>query len=84
MNVKIISDGTGLGTRVLTDSGEPIQGLTAVNWRMAIDEISSAKLELGLVEVEHIDAVATVYIGGREVRRVEYADGTVDEFPAAA
>lgn len=81
MNVVISSNGTGAGTKVTTPDGQPIRGLTAVTWRMAIDEISRADLELSFVEVERVDAVASVYVGGKEVRRIEYADGTFDEYP---
>lgn len=82
MHVKITSDGTPHGTKVTTADGSPVQGLTGILFRAEIDDVNRAELSLSLVEID-AEAEARVYVAGKEVRRIEYADGTSDEYPAA-
>lgn len=81
MYVRIISDATKQGTRVETADGQPIKGLTGITFRADINDINRAELHILCVGID-AKADAKVYIGQREVRRIEYADGTVDDFPA--
>lgn len=81
MQVKIVSDGTPHGTKVLTADGAPITGLTGVVFRAEIDDINRAELSLCLTEID-AEAEARFYIRAKQVRRIEYADGTADDFPA--
>lgn len=83
MNVKIVSDGPcGFGTKVMTQDGVEVGGLTAITFRAEADNINRAELELYVAEIA-VEGVAAFYARGKEVRRIEYADGTVDEFPAS-
>lgn len=81
MHVRIISDGTARGTKVLTADGNPVSGLTGVVFRAEIDDVNRAELSL-LCAVIDAEASARVFVDGKEVRRIEYADGSVEEFPA--
>jgi hypothetical protein len=82
MHVKIISDGTPRGTKVLTADGSPVTGLTGIIFRADIDDVNRAELSLSCALID-AEASARVFVNGREVRRIEYADGTVEEFPAS-
>lgn len=82
MHVRIISDGTARGTKVLTPDGSPVAGLTGVVFRAEIDDLNRAELNLVCAAID-AEASARVFVAGREVRRIEYADGTVEEFPAS-
>ena len=82
MQVKIISDGTPHGTKVVTADGSPVRGLTGIVFRAEVDDVNRADLSLSRVEIDAV-AEARVFVGGREVRRIEYADGSSDEYPAA-
>lgn len=81
MNVKIVSGASPFETKVTTADGAEIEGLTGVDVHIHIEDINRAKLHLAIAEVE-VEAAAGVYVRSREVRRIEYADGTADEFPA--
>lgn len=81
MFVKITSGREGIGASVTTESGEPVEGLTSIVFRADVDNINRAELHLYVGEFEAM-AKAQVMVRGKEVRRIEYADGTVDEFPA--
>lgn len=81
MNVKISSGTTGCGTRVTTADGATIDGLTEVVFRAVVNDLNRAELHLHVAGIE-AEAEATVYVAGKEVRRIEYADGSVDEYPA--
>lgn len=81
MHVKIISDGTPYGTKALTADGASVQGLTGIVFSAQINDINRAELHLACAGIE-AEAEAAVYVAGKEVRRIEYADGTVTEFPA--
>lgn len=55
MRVKIESDGTPNGTRVLNaDTGEKIEGLTKVEWSVELGMPAVAKLEFLLVDITAI------------------------------
>jgi hypothetical protein len=54
MRIKIISDGTGHGTKVINaDTGEPVEFVTSVEWWI-LDSLSTAscRIELAAVEVD--------------------------------
>lgn len=81
MHVKITSDGTSYGTKVHTAEGTPVEGLTEVVFRAVVHDINRAELHLHVAGIE-AEAEAAVYVAGKEVRRIEYVDGTVTDFPA--
>lgn len=82
MRVKIVSGGVAAGTKITDEEGRELDWVTAVTWRAEVDDICRAQIELGAMEVE-VEGEATFYVKGKPVRRIEYADGTVDEYPGA-
>lgn len=53
MSVKIVSDGTPQGTRVLDDFGMPISGVTKITWIMEdAQSIGKAIIEFEKVVIE--------------------------------
>lgn len=80
MNVRIVSD--KIGTRVLTESGAVVEGISGLTFRAEVGDVNRVQIDLA---AGHIDAgaEAAFHVGGREIRRIEYADGTIDEFPAS-
>lgn len=52
--VKIVSDGSPAGTRVLAMPGEvPLDGaVVAINWSIGVDQIGTAEVTLGYFPVE--------------------------------
>ncbi|MBT0666332.1 hypothetical protein KI809_18650 [Geobacter pelophilus] len=53
MKIKIISDGTPMGTRILDESGNPMKNVIAASWELqANDKLATVKLELIDVSVE--------------------------------
>lgn len=83
MKVSVTSDGTPHGTRVTGPDGTAIAGITALNWRIAVGEPSRFDIEMSFIPLERVEGEAEM-IGpaGKAVRRIEYADGSVDEYPA--
>lgn len=81
MNVKIKSGSMPFGTKVTTADGAEIDGLNRIAVTIDVDDINRAELHLAISEIE-VEASARVYVGGNEVRRIEYADGKVVEYPA--
>lgn len=80
MNVKIVSDEAG--TKVLTRDGVEVEGVASIVFRAELNDINRAELQLAVGEIE-VEAEASVFVRGKEVRRIEYADGSTDEFPAS-
>lgn len=84
MKVTVTSDGSNRGTRVTGPDGAPIEGVRALTFRAAVDEIASLDIELVFVTLDRLEGEATFYgPAGKPIRRIEYVDGTVDEFAAA-
>lgn len=81
MKVKITSDGTSHGTKVTTADGVPVRGVSGIVFRAEVDDVNRAELSLCFVEIE-AEAEARVYVGGKQVCRIEYADGSFDKYPA--
>ena len=55
MELKIISDGTSDGTKVVDwKTGEVLEGVTSVEWYIGVGEIAVAKIELDRARVELI------------------------------
>lgn len=82
MRVRIESDGTGFGTKVLDTDGTPVEGVTGLNFSAQIDDVTRAEIQLSLVRIDAI-AEAQFYVKGKQVSAITYADGTVDDFTAA-
>jgi len=57
MRIRIQSDGTAAGTKIVTDTGELITGCTGITWHVTVSPgIARATLEFEAVEV---DCIAT-------------------------
>lgn len=82
MRVRIESDGTGLGTKVLNTDGLPVKGVTGLTFSAQVDDISRAELQVGLVRIDAF-AEAQFFVNGKQVSAIAYADGTIDDFTAA-
>jgi len=53
VRIKIISDGTAPGTRVVdAGTGEPIDGITAISWKVDVNHLAEATLTFIKVPVE--------------------------------
>jgi len=81
--VTIKADGRPGGTRIYTPNGEDISHkVIAVSFRHEVaSTIPVAELELAFISIEAVDVpVRMVGPGGKEVRRIVYADGTMDVF----
>lgn len=81
MRLKITSDGTPRGTTILSDDGTSLGDLvSALSWRHDAGNLPVLEATLGLIELE-VDGQARVLApSGKAVRRIEYDDGSVDEF----
>ena len=53
-SIKVISNGTAMGTKVLNSDGDPIGGITSINLHLAVDTLMTAKIEFCGVECEII------------------------------
>lgn len=80
MHVKIASSGAPSTTRVTTAGGQNIEGIVGIRWECPLYDISRAEVTLMFVEIE-VDAEAR-FIGplGKVVSRIEYADGSFQDF----
>lgn len=55
MKLKIVSDGTPMGTKVVNAvTGEEVEGIVSVTWRITADDVSLANIELQKLPVELI------------------------------
>lgn len=82
MKVCIESDGSMGGTRVLDQNGNDLtKKLAGVTFRHSAGGFPMAEIDLHFVGITANDTPARMIgPGGKEVRRIEYVDGTVDEF----
>jgi hypothetical protein len=81
MMVKIVSDGTPGGTQVMTQDGKPLECVESAVIRLDHTCIK-AELNLVFIPLETTAKATMLGPGGKEVRRIEYADGSSDEFSA--
>lgn len=84
MNVNIKSDSTGFDTTVTASDGTKINGVRELTWSIGVDRLGEASIKLYTATDIDLNGRATFFVNGREVRRIEYADGTADEYPQAA
>jgi hypothetical protein len=52
MKLKIVSDGTPTGTRLLTEDGNYIEGVRSIHWEIGVDKVASAIVDIVLVPAE--------------------------------
>lgn len=63
MKLKIISDGTPAGTRVLTEHGDEIEGIQLLSWSVnCMDEGAEATIHLWGVPCEITSMAATILV----------------------
>ena len=63
--LKIISDGTSAGTRVVrADTGEKLKGVRKAAWVCVVGEIAIARFELIGVEIEASAEISEISIEG--------------------
>ena len=55
MKVKIISDGTPRGTKLVNaETGEKLEGVTSVEWHISVDRLSEAVIMMRGVPIEAV------------------------------
>lgn len=65
---------------ILTESGDDLARI-ATSAKILINSTGAhAVVELAAVSIERVDASAVVMVMGKAVRRIEYADGTSEDF----
>lgn len=79
MRLRISSDGTPQGTRILDENGERVKGVTEVSWRLPARSMAEACVHLAWCGVD-VETEARFFIGSREVAAIEYADGERVEY----
>jgi hypothetical protein len=84
VRIAIKSDGAPHRVKIINEeTGEPLNGVTKVTWRAEVNDICRADIEVIIVPAEIVGAVAKVFgPNGKQIRRIEYADGTTEEYPA--
>lgn len=81
MRVRIEATGEPGGTRLLTDDGRDLSDcVTAVAWWHKAGEIPKAELTMDLIPLTGVCDAKLVAPNGKVVKKIEYEDGTVDEF----
>lgn len=82
MNIRIVSDGGVNGTRVFhAESGQPVRGVRAVRFNHEAQGAPSVEVDICSVTAD-VEGVAHWYVSDpatgepKQVRRVEFADGT--------
>lgn len=81
MKVRIVSDGSIMGTRVEGPDGSDLgRFINRVDFRHDGGSIPRVELSLTMVELECEGRASMVGPNGKAVRRIEYEDGTVDTF----
>lgn len=65
---------------ILTENGDDLARI-ATSATIEVNPYgASATVELAAIELERVDASAAMMIRGKAVRRIEYADGTSEDF----
>ena len=82
MKVRIVSDGTPYGTAVQDPEGRPLSGIKSLTWTVNANEPATALVDMEFLPLQGLAEAKMLGPGGKEVRRIEYADGSIDEFPA--
>lgn len=79
--LRIISDGTPGGTRLVTEDGAEIENVVSVSWSVVANDVAHVDVEMSFVEIEAAGG-RVQWLGprGRPVRRVVYDDGTTEDF----
>lgn len=81
MKVVVKSDGTAIGTRVIDMHGNIVDGVRVVTWRHEAGGLPVAEVEMFFAGLETPCEARMIGPKGVEVRRIEYADGSVVEYP---
>jgi len=52
LKLKIVSDGTAPGTRIVDEAGNSLENVTYVEWHVAADNIGGAKIHIAAIPIE--------------------------------
>jgi hypothetical protein len=81
MKVRIESDGDTIGTRVFTEDGREITDMILeIEWEHRAGGLPAARLYLSMIPLSGPVVAKMIGPGGKEVRRIEYSDGSEDLF----
>lgn len=83
MKVKIEADGGPFGTRIFYEGFDISNNFTSVVWKQRAGESPEVELQASFVALVFVGEILAKVLGpgGKEVRKIEYADGTVEVFP---
>lgn len=82
MQIRIGADGGVFGSTIQDDNFKAVEGVKSVTWRHEAGDVPRAEVELLFVPLLTACQARMFGPGGKEVRRIEYADGSFDDFPA--
>ena len=75
MKLKILSDGTRLGTKLYAESGEPIENVVLCSWNMSTeDELATAMVELIGVACEIITEYREIQVAPLQAQDLDVQD----------
>jgi hypothetical protein len=81
MKVLIVNTGEALGTRIFAGPNEITDMVSGVEWSHDAGEMPKATLHMDCFPAVLSDVhVRKIALHGRVVRRIEYEDGSADEF----
>ncbi len=60
VGVKIVSDGTSLGTKVFDDSGNEIRFIQGINWHIDVHGVATATITVLDVELDVVSDVVRI------------------------
>lgn len=52
MKLKIVSDGTPMGTFVMDEDGNRVEGVTEIEWNIGVDRVGKCRLAFNLAAIE--------------------------------
>jgi hypothetical protein len=78
--MRIVSDGTPVGTKVLTDDGKPLDGVMSLNITATNDGVQAdAKLFIHMLDIVGVP-VRVMGPNGKYISQIKYLDGTIDDY----
>ena len=81
MKIKIQSDGSATGTKVLNSQGQDMGGkITSVQFSHDGGGMPEITIKLNLIEVDVTGEGKIVDLKGKQVKSIIYADGSAEQF----
>jgi hypothetical protein len=81
MKVKILATGDVYGTQVMSDSGNPVEGIRAINFQHVAGGVPEIEIEILLVPLVAEGTARMIGPNGKEIHKIIYVDGTEDLYP---